>query len=405
MTLKRWTALLLAGSLAVLPACTRRLSAPPAAPVKIQFWHAMPQEGTPGRLVKELVQQFNSQQSEVVVEAVYQGSFADLEARLASGAPPEVIQITDDLLTAKTEALQPLDDLIAPEEQADYPYPLLQAGRRDGKLYALPFTRAATVLIYDTSRIPTPPETWEEFRETARRLTSSESFGTVLMPDVYTFGQYLIQAGGSWLQDGAPAFDSAAGVQALEFMAGMIREGSAHALGRGEYASDFFTRGLTPMVAVSSASIPFIKPASPVPWGVAQVPAGPRNALVPLTGASLAVTAGLPPEKARAAARFITWMTGTEATLRLVTAGTGYLPVRTSAVADPRWQTYVAQHPEMAVLAKLQHDVVSLPVHPRWAELQREVSAAVDAAASGRSTARQALTQAAKRSKEILAQR
>lgn len=273
MTPTRWIALSLAGALALLPACGRSPGNPstvPKAPVPIQFLHAMPSDGPQGRLISDLVAEFNGAQSEVVVTASYQGRYADLE-RNRGAARPEVVQLTDQMLVATH--LQALDDLVPAEELGDYPYPLLQAARRDGHLYGLPFNRAAAVLIYDKARVATPPDTWEQFRQAARGATTIDGqVGALFTADANTFGQFLLQAGGFWLEDGAPAFDSQVGVEALEFIAKLVREGSARALRPGEQAADLFSRGEAAMVITSSDAIPAIRPAMPIAWGVAEVP-------------------------------------------------------------------------------------------------------------------------------------
>lgn len=378
------------------------------APVKISFWHAMAYESAHGQTLKNLVAEFNGSQSEVQVEEVYQGSYGDLEKKFtsayAAGTPPALVQNTDSMLTnlVRAQAVRPLDDLVA-AEKADYPAALLEAATFDGRLYALPFNKSMIVLIYDTTLIKDPPRTWDEFQRLARDLTiPGRRYGTAFAADVYYFGTHLAQAGGQWLQDGKAAFNSDAGVQALELIVNMAKAGTAIQMKPREFQSNYFNEGRAAMVATTSASFAFIKPASGNPWAVAPLYAGPAGEAVPLSGANIALVSSTPPDAVRAAARFMLWLTGREGTLKWATAKTGYMPVRKSAVTTPEWQEFVRANPEYTVLGAAMDKGVIQPNHPQWQQVQREITSAVEQAVLGQAPARAALEAAARKADALL---
>lgn len=379
-------------------------------PVRISFWHGMSYDSAHGQTLKELVQEFNGSQPDVVVEEVYQGSYADLEKKLtaaiAAGTPPTVVQNTDSMLTnlVRARAVQVLDPYVPASDRADYPDALLASATFGGQLYALPFNKSMIVLIYDTTLVRNPPKTWEEFQQLARELTiPGQRYDTAFEANVYYFGTHLAQAGGQWLtRDGKAAFNSEAGVRALQFIVDMAREGSAIQLKPREYQSNYFNEGRAAMIATTSASFAFIKPASGNPWAVAPLYAGPGGEAVPLSGANVSLVSGASPEAAKAGARFLLWLTGREGTLKWAMAKTGYIPVRRSAVADPRWQAFVQANPAYAVLGSAMDKGVIQPNHPRWQAVQKEITTAVEKAVLGQASVREALDEAARKADEIL---
>ncbi len=384
--------------------------APQKDPVKIIFWHGMSPDSAHGQTLQTLVRQFNESQADVEVEEVYQGSYKDLEKKLmaaiAAGKPPTVVQNTDSMLTRLlgAKAVQGLDNLVPPADKADYVPALLDAATYEGKLYALPFNKSIIVLIYDKTLVTNPPGNWDAFRQVAREVTvAGQRYGTAFPADVYYFGQHFSQAGGVWVQDGKATFDSEAGVQALQFIVDMAREGSAIQLKPKEYQSNYFNEGRAAMIATTSASFAFIKPASGHPWGVAPLYSGPGGEAVPLSGANVSIVTGVNPEETQAATRFILWLTGKEGTLKWAIAKTGYMPVRKSAVETKEWKDFVQANPEYGVLSAAMDKGVIQPNHPKWQSVQDLITTAVEKAVLGQADAKTALGEAARQANDLLA--
>ncbi|HEY3364635.1 MAG TPA: ABC transporter substrate-binding protein [Symbiobacteriaceae bacterium] len=418
LSIRKGLALVLAATLLVLVGCSgtktdEKKVVTPEAPkpaVKITIWHGMGADSAHGKVATQLIKEFNDSQKEVIVEEVYQGSYSDLETKLtaaiAAQTPPTIAQNNDTMLTnlVKAKAVQPLDSLVPAAEKADYPPALLAATTFDGKLYALPFNKSAVVLIYDKTLVPNPPKDWDEFHKVAKQVTvPGQIYGTAFPADIYYFGQHLAGNGNGWLTaDGKAAFNSPEGVAALQFIVDMAKDGSAIQLKPKEYQSSYFNEGRAAMIATTSASFAYIIPANKHPWGVAPLYAGPKGAGVPLSGANVSIMNGIKPEETQAAAKFILWLTGKEATLKWAMGKTGYGPVRISATKDPRWTEFTKANPEYQVLADALVNGKIQVNDPNWGKVQKEITTAVESALLGKTTAKQALDEAAAKANDIL---
>lgn len=405
MTKKKWLALLLAvGLLGMAIGYFARPIGQSAfvakEPVRIQFWHGMADDSAHGRQLKNMIEQFNASQKEIIVEGIYQGSYSDLERKVtaaaqAHNAVPAITQATDSMVTSliTNKLAQPLEKLVPAAELKDFPANYLEHLKLGNQLYALPFNKSLAVLIYNTRLVPTPPRTWAEFTTMARMVTGKRMAGTAFSADVYTFGLYFRQAGGQWLKNGMPGFAGPEGVKALSLMQGMVEDGSAIMLKPGEYQSDFFNQGRVAMIATTTASFAYIKPINGDAWAAAPVPAGPAGAFTAQSGANLVLTA-TDPDQAKAAAKFMLWLTSKEGTLQWAMGKTGYGPVRLSAVADPRWQAFVTANPEYAPLGTEMSRALAQPADVRWANVQKRLSDAVNQALLGRQSVEDALAMA-----------
>lgn len=417
MRLQKGLALTLALSIAVLAGCggKKNETAPATtapetkAPVKIAFWHGMDPKSAHGATLEKLVAEFNETHKDIVVTPTFQGSYADLETKLTSAlaakTPPAVVQNTDSMLTKLVTAntVEALD--IPAADKSDYAPSLLTATTYGDKLYAVPFNKSAIVLIYNKSLVQNPPKTWEEFDTVAKSLTKDGKAGTAITADVYYFGNHLTEAGGTWLSaDGkTAAFNSEAGVTALNYIANQAKQGFALQTKPKEYQSDYFNQGRAAMILTTSASFAFMKPVDGSKWGAAPIYSGPKGQFVPLSGANLSIVKGLKAEEKAAAQTFILWLSGKEGTLKWATAKTGYMPVRKSALETAQWKDFVKANPEYDALASaVEHGTVQ-PNIPNWQAIQNEVTTAVQKVFLGQADAKTALDEAAKKANEILA--
>lgn len=386
--------------------------APPKDPVKISFWHGMGYDSAHGKTIQALVKQYNESQKEVIVEEVYQGSYADLEkkvvAAIAASTPPSVIQLTDSMLInmVGSKAVQALDSMVPAAEKADYPSGLFDALTFDGKTYALPFNKSVVVLIYDKKLIPNPPKTWEEYERISKEMTvKGQRFGNAFDPNVYTFGNYFIQAGGQWIKDGKANFNSPEGVKAMEYLVKMAQDGVAIQTKPREYTSNYFNEGRATMIQSTSASFAYIKPTSGNPWGVALLPKGPASAMTGLSGANVAMVSGIKKEEAEAATKFMLWLTGKDAQLVWGKAKTGYLPVRKSALETADWKEFIKTNPEYDVAGQAILQATTHPNHPQWSNVQKLLTSAVEEALLAKATPKEALDKAAAEADKLLAKK
>lgn len=112
----------------------------------------------------------------------YDGYFDKLDADIAGGLAPDVIQMDTALVGeyAGLNALLPLDDFIGNRiDLAGFPDTLLATGRVGGKLYGVPSGTGGALVTYDTTVLdgigatpPTADWTWNDLGAYARKLTT-----------------------------------------------------------------------------------------------------------------------------------------------------------------------------------------------------------------------------------------
>ena len=196
----------------------------------------MADDSSHGKVLQSLIKEFNETQKEVIVEPTYQGSYGDLEkklfAALQANTPPHVVQNTDSMLVKLVDekAVQAIDAYVPAAEKADYGKGLLTAQTFGDKLYALPFNKSMIVLVYDKTLVKNPPKNWEEFKKIAAEVSiKDQRYGTAYDANVYTFGTHFAMTNGEWLnKEGTEVlFNSPDGVEALTFVADLIKNGHA----------------------------------------------------------------------------------------------------------------------------------------------------------------------------------
>jgi len=119
---------------------------------------------------------------------------------------------------------------MADEDRADFFPQSLRGVTIDGHLYAVPESLDTGMFyyrkdLYAQAGLTRPPRTWDELVQYSQKLTKGNQWGYSFIGQpsyigAVTFFELLNQAGGTFLDDkGLPAFNSSAGVKALQFMA------------------------------------------------------------------------------------------------------------------------------------------------------------------------------------------
>jgi len=320
----------------------------------VRFWHAM--GGPLGRSLDSLVADYNGDAFEVesVSMGRYQALSQKIMAAVAAGGPPDIAQCYEAWTANLIEngSIVPFGKFLSGSngiaDLDDFPALFLEGSRQGGEIWSFPFNKSVRCLYYNKDLFraagldpDTPPRTWAEYREFARKLTrdldgdgKADQHGLAAQITASMFENLLVQNGGSLLNEDetATAFDSAEGVEALEFLADLlVRDGSALVSQGFEYQNEFLA-GKAAMIEGSSVSLAFMEGKYTFEMGIAPLPAGKRDTQL-VAGTDVVLFAGTPEREARAWA-FVKWFTDTAQTARW-SATTGYLPVRRSAMSDP----------------------------------------------------------------------
>src|SRR5262249_46309228 len=146
-----------------------------AAPLKIQFWHAM--GGTNGEALARMVERFNSSHRDVQVEAVFQGTYDEalnkLRQSLQSKTVPHVMLVYDigSRFMIDAKAIKPVQDLMDADkfDVSDFEPNVLKYYSLGGKFNSMPFNTSTPLLYYYKDVFRTagldpekPPATFQE---------------------------------------------------------------------------------------------------------------------------------------------------------------------------------------------------------------------------------------------------
>jgi len=130
----------------------------------------------------------------------------------------------------KADGLEPLDGLFSKDDLSDFIPRLVDAARRDGKLWVIPRHFDISCLHYRTDLISKPPETWDEFKQMAIEVTDAGQgiYGTQFAGKEEAlsgrFYEVLIAEGGQLFDDKwMPVFNSPAGVKAATMFADLYK--------------------------------------------------------------------------------------------------------------------------------------------------------------------------------------
>lgn len=214
----------------------------------------------------------------------------ELAQGFATGEPADIFYVSPEQITALVDAgnLYPYADEL---ESADDFYPeLREAYTKDGVFYAAPKDVGALALainldLWEAAGLTDAdiPTTWDELSTVAAKLSTNGVSGLTLSPDLARVGPFMLQAGG-WVFNDAQTeatADSTANVEALEYVQGLLNDGSATLttdLGVG-WSGEAFGKQASAMVIEG----PWLEGAMAadypeVDYRVVELPAGPDGA-------------------------------------------------------------------------------------------------------------------------------
>lgn len=412
--------------------------APAAEPITIEFWHAMADDL--GLVVDELVDGYNASQSDVVVNATFQGSYDDtynaLLASFDAGTSPNITQNFD--LAAQTMfdtgRLVPAHELMAPgEADAFLAAPRDYYSDADG-MVALAFNSSTPIVyfnqdIFEAAGIDTPKPDWTfaDFEATCEALQAAEvefcvTFGTV----GWFFEQILANSGGMYFNNDngrtaratEVAFNEGQGVEVFEFLTGLIADGHAPNLGNtwSDTDSVFFAEEAAMIFDSTSGARGFQENAA-FEVSTAYIPhsnSSERNGVV-IGGAALWLLDSGDDAMNAAAWDFMSYMTESSPQITWHT-GTGYFPVLASLQTDPPAElaTFWDENPNFvtAINQLADTDTMNADGSTNYAvlggragpfpEIRRIIVEAYSGVLDGGLTAQEALDNAAEQSNQVL---
>ncbi|WP_274649637.1 ABC transporter substrate-binding protein [Paenibacillus humicola] len=399
-------------------------SGKPAAPVEIEFWHAM--GGDSGDVLQKQIDAFNSSQSEVVVKPVFQQSYdttgEKLQAAVVAGKVPDIVQLNTRVWPgfAANGALLPLDGYIKNDPDIrfdDFNKGLLVNTALNGKQYTLPYNRSTPILYYNKDIVKqlgldpeNPVPTWDDLAAAAKKATIAkngkiERFGFAASMSGWYDYSMIWSAGGDVLGPDMKTvlLDKPEAARGLQLWVDMVNKDktmmppvggtSTSSSGAGQSLDTGFLNGQVVFFISSTAGLASMQKNAKFELGTAFLPKFNAYA-TPTGGANLAIMAKAPKEKQDAAWKFIKFMTSKEQTI-FFSQNTGYLTVRKSAEEAPEMQNYYKQNPNFTVALKQLEYAKEVPSLEATKRIETELNNAMEKAVTTNTPAADAMKEAA----------
>src|SRR2546428_6046126 len=346
---------------------------------KIVFWHAMT-AAINGPALEKVVADFNKSQSKIQVEAIFQGSYDDLLAKLntalASNSAPALVQVYDigQRYMIDSGEIVPVQSFIDRDkwDTSDFEPAVLNYYKVEGKLYSMPWNSSSSILYYNKDAFKEvgldpekPPRTFEEVTEYAKKLVKKDAQGNVTRYGFHQaiygwlFEQYLAVSGGLMADNGngrdaratKVLFNDAKGQAILDWWKAGVAGGYFYNPGvDNDGSASFFNAGKSAMYVESTARLRNHIDATK---GKFTVGTGryPRPANAPAEGGNIIGGASVYIMKSRSAAEqqaaweFVKFWTSPKAQSGWQ-ATTGYYPVVRKAYDESESKKWATDYPQ-----------------------------------------------------------
>ena len=339
-------------------------------PVPVTLWHSMGSNNL--TTLQHLAAAFNGSQGDVKVTLVgqtgYPQTLTAYTAALSGGSLPDLVQIesVDVQLMLDSQSIVLAQDAVDADhyDLSDFLPSTVKYFTVAGKLVAMPFNISTQILYYDQNAFTragldpaAPPTTFDEVQSASRQLISAKAgkYGISLKLTSSNFEDWISIGGGDFLDNGngrvsratAVSFGGELGTQIVEWFSSMLTSKLAEATpGSGLSGYDNLLgvpEGVAPMTIDTSAALGTVSAIvksgmyPKVKLGIGGVPGPPGPGGVPIGGAGLYLVKASAPERQDGAWQFVKFLLEPES-LATWAAGTGYLPIRQSAVQTTTMQ-------------------------------------------------------------------
>lgn len=390
-------------------------SARGSSPTSITLWHSMTENNL--TTLQKLTSAFNASQRHVKVNLLNQNSYTDTQTAyttaLSGGESklPDLVQWETELiqLLIDSQSVVPVSQPIAADHYSlsDFVPSMLNFFKVRGTLWALPFNISSQVLYYDQNAFtkagldPTnPPATLDALKSACQKIVSTHSakYGMSLKLDQTNFEQWMALGDQNLvnMNNGRSGratkvtFDDALGRSLFQWWGAMLKSNLAQATangGTGVYDNLLaIGSGVAPMTLDTSAALGTILTVLQsgqypnVKLGVGRLPVPGskpnKHGGVFVGGAGMYIVKKSTPATMDGAWQFLKYLLAPaqQATWAL---GTGYVPVRKSAVRLPALTQAWATVPQYKVAYE---QILASPVNPATAGYVTGAASQVDTA-------------------------
>lgn len=400
------------------------------AATDLTFYYPVAVGGPITKIIDGMVADFQKENPDVAVHAIYSGSYQDTIAKaltaVKGGEPPHIaVLLSTDMFTLIDEkAVVPFDEAAKTADDKKWIasfYPAFMANSQTGgKTWGIPFQRSTIVMYWNKEAFKeaglnpdVAPKSWDELVAFGKKLTKRDGAGNVTQWGVqiptsgfpYWLFQALTTENDAMLMNQAGTetyFDKPGVIQALQFLIDLSKKDKVMAPGILEWGTtpnDFFERKVA-IMWTTTGNLTNVKNNAKFPFGVAMLPEKKRRGS-PTGGGNFYLFAKTTPEQRTAALKFIKWMTTPE---RAAEWGikTGYVATRPDAWDTPAMKAYVESFPPAAVARdQLPFAVAELSTHDNE-HVTKVFNDNLQAALTGAKTAEQAMKDAQREADRLL---
>jgi ABC-type glycerol-3-phosphate transport system substrate-binding protein len=317
--------------------------------------------------IETMVDEYNRVQSEVYINAGFQGLYEEMEVKIVAAAVtrqlPDIAQEKFEYLDLYIDEglLEPIDSELSRSDREDIFGSLWEAVTRDGKVYGVPFCVNTYIFFYNEDLLDVegtgPPSfltTWEGTINEGKRLTADTNGDGITDRYAMIFWQngfeicapFLWALGGKLFREDGSGVDlsSEEMYQAVSFIRDLVYVHGImpHNWTNFEGGQAFLSGDLAMGPFISGGLVYF---EDNLPWNlrITSFPFFRGEKHLPLTGSAL-VNFSRNKKRRRAAHEFIMWLVNRENTIQMY-KDVGYLPVRRSAVQSLDMKAFIKEHP------------------------------------------------------------
>ena len=390
------------------------IAAPAAAETELTMYYPIAVGGKLTEVVDGIVADFEAENPDIKVNAIYSGNYDDTRVRalsaLASGDPAQlaVMFSIDAYDLIEQDLVMAFDDISGVDKSwLNSFYPALMAnGNIEGKTWGIPFQRSTIVAYYNKDLFraagldpEAPPTTWDEIISMGKTLTKDGTYGLMIPSTGYPYWMFqalAIQNGKEVMSnDGLTTFfDDGTVIDTLDFWKSLSAEHGIMPEGTVEWGTlrQAFLEGKTAMMWHSTGNLTAVKNNASFDFGVAELPANVRKGS-PTGGGNFYVFKDTSAEERSAALKLIEFMTSPEQAAEWSIA-TGYMGVSPAAYETEALKNYTAEFPPALVARnQLEHAVAEFSTF-ETARVREGLNNAIQAALTGAKSSADALKEA-----------
>lgn len=377
---------------------------------EVLLWHSM--SGNVQEKLNEIVEGFNSSQSEIKVVAENQGTYDESTSKFfnmnGGSGSPAIIQIGEQNLQSMIDSnlIEPMGNLIK-----DYNYNLEELVPQvvnfysvNDTLYTMPFNASSPVLYYNADALKNAgieeiPQTFEAILKSGDKISSANSGMKAFAMHAYGYAldQMVTNLGGFIINNANGRTDRATEVAYQDEMttiftwiSDLIKANQF--VNYGTNSQDVvtgFNNGDIAMFVTTSASAAKIVSEAPFEVGVAYLPysEGIEPQGVYAGGGALCVTNGLSEDVRKATMEFITYATSAEVQATWA-GGTGYFPINSKSYETETMKNIYAEKPQLKVaadqfLTSKETAATAGPLLSQLPQLRNDLQAAIEEVFNG----------------------